>query len=243
MYHRIADIPGDRNSLPVEKFIEQLEYLHHNGYQTVTMNDVYMHYTKQKKLPTKSVLLTFDDGYKDNYITALPLLKKYKMSAVVFPISNWIGRENQWEDFHKAATLTMTLDELKSWQKNGMEIASHTVNHPFLSTCKGSQLQAELLESKNYLSKELNTSIDFLCYPYGNFNKETMLIAKNVGYKAAFAIFDQVPIWHINLFALPRIQISSRQSLNEFKLKVSKIHTIFIVMRQLERWIKNLRQK
>ena len=128
MYHRIADIPGDRNSLPVEKFIEQLEYLHHNGYQTVTMNDVYMHYTKQKKLPTKSVLLTFDDGYKDNYITALPLLKKYKMSAVVFPISNWIGRENQWEDFHKAATLTMTLDELKSWQKNGMEIASHTVN-------------------------------------------------------------------------------------------------------------------
>ena len=165
------------------------------------------------------------------------------MLICIIPISNWIGRENQWEDFHKAATLTMTLDELKSWQKNGMEIASHTVNHPFLSTCKGSQLQAELLGSKYYLSKELNTSIDFLCYPYGNFNKETMLIAKNVGYKAAFAIFDQVPLWNINLFALPRIQISSRQSLNEFKLKVSKIHTIFIVMRQLERWIKNLRQK
>ena len=243
MYHRIADVPGDRNALPVEKFIEQLAYLKQNGYHTATLEDVYLHYTKQKTLPPKSVLLTFDDGYKDNYTTALPLLKEYCMTAVVFPIANWIGRENQWENFHKAATTTMTLEELKLWHSHGMEIASHTVNHPFLSTCKGEQLQAELMDSKQQLSELLGISIDFLCYPYGNFNQATILAAKNAGYKAAFAIFDQVPLWNIDVYALPRIQISARQSINEFKLKVSKIHTIFIAMRQFERWFKKTTRK
>ncbi len=243
MYHRIADVPGDRNALPVEKFIDQLDYLSQNGYHSVTMEDVYLHYTKQKKLPSKSVLLTFDDGYKDNFVTALPLLKKYRMTAVVFPIANWMGKANQWENFHKEATMTMSVTELQAWRDSGMEIASHTVNHPFLSTCKGSQLQDELIHSKQRLTKLLKVPIDFLCYPYGNFNLATILAAKNAGYKAAFAIFDQVPLWNIDVYALPRIQISARQSINEFKLKVSKIHTIFIAMRQFERWFKKTTRK
>ena len=114
MYHRIADIPGDRNALPKEKFAEQLEYLSTHNYHTITPEQLYNHFVNKTKLPKNPVLLTFDDGYQDNYLEALPLLKKYNMTAVVFPIYNWIGKPNKWENFGKQETTTMNLAELKS---------------------------------------------------------------------------------------------------------------------------------
>ncbi len=239
MYHRIADIPGDRNSLPPAKFREQIEYLADNGFTTLTMQMVYEFYASGKELPKKSVLLTFDDGYSDNYTEALPILKENNMTAVLFPISNWVGKENKWENFNKKLTTTMDWDQLKSWQASGMEIASHTINHPFLANCDRKQTTIELTESKTTLEQNLSCSIDFLCYPYGSFNTETKVVVKNAGYKAAFAIFDQAPLWNIDVLALPRIPIPARQSLLEFKLKVSSIHVIFIALRQWERMIKH----
>ena len=97
MYHRIANIPSDRNALPKEKFAEQLEYLSTHNYHTITPEQLYNHFVNKTKLPKNPVLLTFDDGYQDNYLEALPLLKKYNMTAVVFPIYNWIGKPNKWE--------------------------------------------------------------------------------------------------------------------------------------------------
>ena len=238
MYHRIADIPDDRNSLPPAKFRKQIEYLAANGFTTVTMEMVYQFYAHGKKLPKKSVLLTFDDGYTDNYTEALPILKEKNMTAIVFPISNWIGKENKWESFNKALTTTMDFEQLKEWQDCGMEIASHTVDHPFLAHCTLEQSTIELTESKASLEKNLSCPIDFVCYPYGSFNAETKTAVQAAGYKAAFAIFEDVPLWKIDVLALPRIPIPARQSLNEFKLKVSSIHVIFIALRQWERTIK-----
>lgn len=244
MYHRIADIPGDRNALPPEKFRQQMNYLAQHGFTTVTMQMVYDFYHCGKKLPHKPVLLTFDDGYHDNLNIALPILKEHNMTAVVFPIVNWIGKENKWENFNKALTRTMDWPELQTWKKAGLEIASHTIDHPFLANCSTDRLAQELQTSKSILEQHFAQQIDFICYPYGNFNQQTIVHVKKAGYKAAFAIFDNVPLWNINVFALPRIPIPARQSMWEFKLKVSKIHMIFIAMRKLERNIKRfLRNK
>lgn len=243
MYHRIADVPGDRNALPPEKFRKQMDFLAQNGFTTVTMEAVYDYYAAGKPLPQKPVLLTFDDGYEDNYSIALPILTKYQMNAVVFPIADWIGRENKWENFSKAPTRTMTWEELQKWQAAGLSIASHTVTHPFLSTYAEDELKAELSKSKETLEYHLRRPIDFLCYPYGNFDQKTIAAMKSSGYKAGFAIFDGVPLWNIDLFALPRIPIPARQSLWEFKLKVSGIHIIFIALRQWERKIKKFFRK
>lgn len=238
MYHRIADIPGDRNALPPEKFREQMEYLAANGFTTVTMQMVYEFYAHGKKLPPKSILLTFDDGYADNFTEALPVLKEKNMTAAVFPIANWIGKENKWENFNKELTTTMDWEQLKKWQVSGMEIGSHTMDHPFLAQCNIEQSTIELKQSKAILENSLSTSIDFACYPYGSFNAQTKDVVRIAGYKMAFAIFEDVPLWKIDLFALPRIPIPARQSLGEFKLKVSTIHMIFIALRQWERALK-----
>ena len=243
MYHRIATVENDRNSLPIEKFAWQLEYLQKNNFNTISLKMLYDFYTKGIKLPKNPIVLTFDDGYKDNFISALPLLKKYNMTAVVFPIANWIGKPNKWENFGKELTTTMNWQELKSWQENGQEIASHTVEHPFLNNCSRQELLAELSNSKKILQEKLQTSMDFLCYPYGKFDADTVAIAKQSGYKAAFAIFENINLGKVNIFALPRIPIPSHQSEWEFKLKTSKLFLLFVAMRKWERDLKKWRKK
>lgn len=240
MYHRIASVPGERNSLPPEKFKEQLDYLKNRGYNTISLNDLYLHYTEQAPIPPKPVILTFDDGYEDNYSIALPLLRERNMKAIVFPIANWVGQENKWENFNHAITRTMDWDQLREWKHAGMEIGSHTLEHPFLTQCDAIGLKWELVDSKLVLEERLGSKMDFLCYPYGFFDDKTIVAAKKAGYKGAMAIYDKVPLWQQDLFALPRIPIPAKQPLWEFALKVGKFHIIFILLRKLERNAKRI---
>ncbi|WP_371372140.1 polysaccharide deacetylase family protein [Sporomusa aerivorans] len=243
MYHRIADVPGERNSLPAGKFIEQLDYLKLHGYNTITLSELYNHFVHKAPLPPHPVILTFDDGYEDNCRVALPLLQERRMKATVFPIANWVGRENKWESFKHRPTRTMNWDELRVWQAAGMEIGSHTLEHPFLTQCDETRLQEELVESKKILENKLSTNIDFLCYPYGYFDDKTLIMAQQAGYKGALAIFEKTPVWRQEWFALPRIPVSSRQPLWEFALKVGRFHILFIILRKLERSMKGLLRK
>lgn len=240
MYHRIASVPGERNSLPVEKFKEQLDYLQLHGYTTITMQDLYNHYTLHSPLPTKSVLLTFDDGYEDNFSVALPLLRERNMKAIVFPIAHWVGKENQWENFNQAITKTMDWNKLHEWKAAGLEIGSHTLTHPFLTQCDEEKIVHEIKMSKAILEEKLNDKVEFFCYPYGFFNQNIVDIVKKAGYKGAVAIYDHVPLWNQDFFSLPRIPIPARQSLWEFALKVGRFHIIFLVLRKLERNIKRM---
>lgn len=243
MYHRIADVPGDRNCLPADRFAWQLAYLHKHQYHTLSLAELAAYLDNGTPLPPRSVLLTFDDGYKDNLTAALPLLQKYNMCAVVFPISGWLGRANEWEQLGKSATVTMSLDELRIWQRAGMDIASHTVDHPFLNVCDTARQQYELAASKRELEQKLQTPIEFLCYPYGRFNEQTIKLAKENGYKGAFAIFENVSLLKLNPFALPRVPIPSGQKKWEFKLKVSSAFILFVALRQAERKFKHLLKK
>lgn len=240
MYHRIADVPGDRNSLPPEKFEQQLQYLHSKGYTSINMEQLYAHYVLGEKLPPKSIVLTFDDGYADNLYSAMPVMKKYNMIGNVFVITNWIGKENKWENFGKQLTRTMNEQELLEWKGAGNYIGSHTCNHPKLANCNPKDLKEELRNSKTSLETFLRSDIISICYPYGSFNSDVIKIASECNYKIGLAIFNEVPLLRFNLLALPRIPIPSGQKMWEFKLKVSKIHIIFIMLRQLERRLKKL---
>ena len=238
MYHRIATVQNDRNALPLEKFIEQLEYLNDNNFSTITTKQLYDYYINKIPLPPKAVLLTFDDGYEDNFVNALPYLKKYNMSAIVFPIVNWIGKTNSCESFGKKTTNTMSTAQLKLWLNSGMEICAHSKTHPFLSACSTKQLNSEINDCKKELEQLLEIPITTFCYPYGNFNQKILQEVSCAKYHCAFAIFENASFDKLNILALPRIGISSRQTLTEFKLKVSKFHIIFIILRKIERSFK-----
>lgn len=243
MYHRIATVRGDRNSLPKEKFEEQLKYIFEQGYHSITIEQLEAHLLHNKELPEKPIVLTFDDAYQDNLTTAMPLLEKYHQLGNVFSIANWQGKENRWENFGKEITKTMDKEELLQWQNQGHYVGSHTMDHPFLSDCHEERLQHELADSKIATENITGKKVTCICYPYGNFNGKVLEEAKKCGYNLGLGIFDHVPLWTIDVMALPRIPVPSHQKMWEFKLKISSIHMLFVFLRRVERCFKRMVRK
>ena len=244
MYHRVADVPRNRLAVPPAMFAAQMAYLKEHGYHTISLAALNAYYLVHAPLPARPIVITFDDGFVDNYTTALPILRQHGFTACVCVISDWVDRENDWEDFPgKAAAHTMNWEQLHGWQQAGMGIVCHTANHPRLPRLSDEDITREFSESKRALQEQLGQPMDFLCYPYGDFDARVQRLAREVGFKGALAIFERVPLWHFDPYAIRRIAISSRQPLSEFARKVSPWHFLFLLLRITERGLKRVKSE
>lgn len=125
-------------------------------------------------LPEKALLITFDDGYADNYNYAYPILKEEQAPGAFFVVSSTIGNDNR-----------MTADQLREMQANGMQIGSHTVNHEILTGMNKEEIDFELRESRKALEKILGKPVFALAYPAGKVNEAVLDSAKKY-YEMAF---------------------------------------------------------
>ena len=183
--------------IPTHLFDEQMAYLKDNGYITITPEELYEGIEGTMVLPERPVLITFDDGYVDNYNNALPILKKHGMRATVFVVPGFTSVQPNY----------LTWEQLKEMEKNGFSIQSHTLNHRALEELPDDEIRAELLNSKTMLEKNLGHPVDFLAYPTGTYNLHIAGIAKDVGYKAAYTIKYGEVDKGSNIYALERIPI------------------------------------
>jgi peptidoglycan/xylan/chitin deacetylase (PgdA/CDA1 family) len=174
MYHHIDDKSG---SLYVSKsiFSGQLDYLVTKGYQTVTLNDVVESLQGLKTLPPKPLVITFDDGYQDNYLNAYPLLRERNIKATFFIISQLIGG-----------------GEYMTWQQLGemagnhlVTIGDHTLSHKAVVTEDDSQLRNEIFSAQSILKDRLGVAVNTFAYPYGSFDASAEKILKEGGFTAA----------------------------------------------------------
>lgn len=243
MYHRVDDVPRNRLTVSPAMFAEQMAYLHDHGFHSITLDELLAYYLQHIPLPSKPIVLTFDDGYVDNVTSALPILRQYGMCATVCLISDWVDRPNDWEDYPgKVPAHTMSWEQIMAWRDAGMGIACHTVSHPRLSRLHEADITRELKVSKRALQEKLGQPLDYLFYPYGDFDGRVKDITRTAGFKGALAIFEGVPLWHFDPYAIRRIAISNRQPLKEFARKVSPWHFIFLLMRKVERGLKVARR-
>ena len=183
--------------VPTHLFDEQMLYLKENGYITITPEELYEGIEGTMVLPERPVLITFDDGYVDNYNNAMPILKKYGMRATIFVVPGFTSVQANY----------LTWEQLKEMEKNGFTIQSHTLNHRALEELPDDEIRAELLNSKILIEKNLGHSVDFLAYPTGTYNLHIAGIAKDVGYKAAYTIKYGSVDKGSNIYALERVPI------------------------------------
>ena len=183
--------------VPTQVFDEQMAYLKDNGYVTITPEELYEGINGNLILPERPLIITFDDGYVDNYTNAMPILKKYGMRATIFVVPGFTGVQSNY----------LTWEQLKEMEKNGFNIQSHTLNHRALEELPDDEIRAELLNSKKMLEEHLGHSVDFLAYPTGTYNLHIAGIAKAVGYKAAFTIKYGNVDKGSNVYALERVPI------------------------------------
>ena len=174
-YHSIKSVSKNELCMPPEKFEKQIAYLSQQGYHSVTLTQLNDFFYGNGQLPEKPIVITFDDGYKDNYETAFPILKKYSFTATVFVITSNVGHSNN-----------LTWSQLEDLTHNGWLVESHTVSHYDLTKLDSRKLAQELNDSKTSLEKHLGTKVDFFAYPSGQFNENVEKAVKNAGYLMAF---------------------------------------------------------
>lgn len=199
-YHKV-DMLNHALSVSPQEFEEQMEYLYKEQYNTITPDQLMAYLKYGKELPDKPIMITFDDGYLDNYTNAYPIMKKYGFTATIFLVTNLVGHDPRF----------MTWDQVREMQQTGIVFGSHTVNHTSLTSLTKEQIMDELTQSRDEIARQLGKPPKYFAYPTGTYNSGIEDMVRTVGYKAAFTIqYGQVGT-DSDLYALERIPIFKGQ--------------------------------
>jgi peptidoglycan/xylan/chitin deacetylase (PgdA/CDA1 family) len=209
MYHQIYDngvVPATPYVTAAADFVSHLQVLCDEGFLTLSLHELL------KGAPyKKSAVITFDDGYIDNYALAFPALRRRQLKAAFFVIVSRIGQSGY-----------MTWEHLREMQAHGMEIQSHTLTHPHLETLPAEALRTELGDSRAILKNELKTPVDFISFPNGSYNETVIRAAAEAGYAGSctsdFGYFNRSTL----SYCIPRIAMRRNQRLADFRKIVSR---------------------
>lgn len=210
-YHSITVDPGNRTTITPEKFKEQMTYLSENGYTTLTLKQFTDLMEGKAKAPDKPVLLTFDDGYADNYEHAYPLLKKLGFHATLFMSPGTV------EDAYY-----LNWEQVKEIHEAGWDIQPHGMTHPHLPRLNKDQQFHEIMDARRLIEEKLGTTADIYCYPYGEFNKTTLAILEENHFRYAFTIEQGVTTPDQPPLKLKRIFVNGEESIDKWKYRLEK---------------------
>jgi peptidoglycan/xylan/chitin deacetylase (PgdA/CDA1 family)/glycosyltransferase involved in cell wall biosynthesis len=190
MYHRVLETAMTNSShgiwVSAQQFASHLASLRRRGFQTITFRDYAGFLQGKGKLPRKPIILTFDDGYEDNYRTAFPLLQKFGFNAVIYVVTDRDRRTNFWDKDEPPAPL-LSASQMMELHRSGIEIGSHTVTHARLSIASPESAHREIRDSKDALEQLLGSSVLSFAYPYGELSPTTKDCVEEAGYKFAVA--------------------------------------------------------
>ncbi|MFC1633559.1 polysaccharide deacetylase family protein [Planctomycetota bacterium] len=173
------------------------------------------HIQNGTSLPSKAIAVTLDDGYRDNYENAYPVLKEYNIPATVFLTTGFIGTGKipRWEKGHYTdeKTLMLSWKQVREMSDSGISFGSHTLTHPFLARIPRMQVEKEIHLSKDIIEQQIGKSVTTFAYPSGNFNFDVKAIVKEAGYSAAVSTIAGYNSAHDDVHALKRnvIQLQS----------------------------------
>lgn len=227
MYHKVNPDPktgGLGLRVPPEKFEAQMKYLADCGYRTISLSEVTDYINKGGKFPLRSVVLTFDDGYLDNYQYVFPILKKYGYTATIFVVANCVGKENYFDARTgiQPENKLAGWDELKEMAQYGIIIGSHTLDHPRLAKISSEEALRQIRESKALIEKNLKKPVFFFAYPYGSYKTDTVKLVKESGYLAAVTSEQGLAGRSSDVYTLKRIRVLGSYDLNKFIKELHK---------------------
>jgi peptidoglycan/xylan/chitin deacetylase (PgdA/CDA1 family) len=225
MYHMVCE-----SAHPLEKryacrpsvFKRQMSYLKKAGYRVIPLAELAGLLSDKKESANRSVVLTFDDGFRDNYLNASPVLQAYGFPATIFVVSGLWGQTNQWMSGNGYPVRKLaTMDELLQMSENGIEVGSHTVSHAPLDVADSEKLAREVRSSKEDIEQRLGKPVRFFAYPYGRLNEAARNAVAEAGYKAACSTRSGFNNTGTDPFILRRLEVYGTDSLWRFALKLA----------------------
>ena len=215
MYHRIIDnedlvanhYDEDGNLhgtiVTLQDFEKQMQYLEDEGFVTLTMPEFEAYMKDELEIPTKSVLITFDDGFKDNYINAYPVLKKHNFNATIFLITGEIDRNPR--DYDPADAQFLSVKEINksldvfSYYGHTDKFHKRDENGSYLVTKEYEDVKDDIQSGYEIIGDSRA-----FAYPYGEYNQSTLNIMKELGTEMAFTIKDGMVSPGDQMLEIPR---------------------------------------
>ncbi len=214
IYHKI-DLPTSdvriRGAYTArKKFERQITYLKKNGFVFYTASELVKHYSDHGKFPDKGIALTFDDGWKDNYLNAFPILKKFGVKATIFLVPACIGKttdlvtaDGEGEREH------LSEEDITEMSADGIEFGSHSMNHKLFHQISPAEIEYEVGESKKHIENLVQKSCTVFAYPAGFYTEFAKEALENAGYLAAFSTIYG-PETNTDVYSLNRTEILRR---------------------------------
>lgn len=218
MYHSISEQKSRPDwpwAVTLTQFIKHLDILQHYGWTTITYRELH----NPAELPPRSVVITFDDGYADNYAAFIALAER-GMTASWYIVSNDIGRAASWAVNPDPSLPILNSTQLQEMSNAGMAIGSHTCSHSRLNTVDKSKLKHEIEDSKKALEDLLGQEVASFAYPYGLFDDNTVEAVRAAGYKTAFTTQTGWTLLESDPYKLRRVPIFSHDTPTSFARKL-----------------------
>jgi len=204
-YHSIDD-SGSSISIAPSQFGKQMNFLYKNEYKTITLKDYLDSIMMNQPTPRKSIVLTFDDGYKNNYDIAFPILRVFGFTATIFLVTGFMGKTDSWEKDKGIADFPLlSWNEVLEMKKYGIDFQPHSHSHLLLTNLTGDEIKAEVVRSKKEIESRLNKKAEVFCYPYGKYGDKVIKILKDLGFKAGVTTRFGWNYKPIDLFKIERI--------------------------------------
>jgi peptidoglycan/xylan/chitin deacetylase (PgdA/CDA1 family) len=219
MYHYIQTPPsilkdrlGFNLSVSPSDFNAQMDWLSVHGYHPVTLNDLHVYFNGKQALPSKPVVITLDDGYDDLYTKAFPILQAHNFRAVAYIVSGFVGQPRY-----------VTAAQVVEMSKGGIEIASHTVNHPNLANTSPPNVMYQLVTSKAWLEHLVKHPIVDFAYPSGKFDARVIAALSMSGYATAVTTMPGTYHSKADRYTWTRVRVSGGESLAAFVANLGPI--------------------
>jgi peptidoglycan/xylan/chitin deacetylase (PgdA/CDA1 family) len=224
-YHSVSASRNDTIAVRPDAFEYQMDWLHRHHYRSLTLAQ-YM--TELPEKGERIVIITFDDGYADNFTQAFPILQRYGFVATIFLVSDYVDTDRILRsDVSKISCKSdRTLYQLLTWEQveemvaHGCEVGSHTCTHAKLPSLSDELSMEEIQRSRIDLQNRLKHEIVSFCYPYGHLNTNLSRMVETAGYRCAVVTPHGAKL-PLNAYTLRRIGVYYANTALHFRLKVT----------------------
>ena len=223
MYHQVGQpapkgTPFRGLTVHPQSFRRQMTWLRRLGYRGLSMHELMPYLLGERQ--GKVVGITFDDGYQNVFDHALPVLRDCGFSATNYFVVNQIGHSNVWDhDLGIPPSALMNSDTVRRWHDSGMEVGSHTLDHPHLPELSPEIAVQQIRQSREELQALIDRPVTAFCYPYGEESADVRNMARQAGYTNATTTARGLARPDDDLFGLPRVTVARSTHLLRFLQK------------------------
>jgi peptidoglycan/xylan/chitin deacetylase (PgdA/CDA1 family) len=232
-YHRIDD-EDHRSCVTPQAFADQMAFLRQEGFQLLPLAAVRAHLDERRPFPERSAIVTFDDGFADNYTRAFPILDREGVPATIFLTAKFIGTGELPVLRDRSGLKPLTWEQATEMARHGIELGAHTLSHRSLTELDDAEVRHELSGSRSEIEQQTGARVRTFCYPRGHFDARVKGLVREAGFDLACTTLPGCVEPANDAFTLRRTFIARDDNLRSFRHKLEGSFDLLHAARQ--RW-------